>query len=213
MFNPKKLPFDVNNAAVVEEIEERARNFDRTAVENSNRLRTDFSPRMDLSLARCAAGLGARIFQNDIGLRRSRQLKGDVPSTTSEAYLSINVAKEPVIARARPDKGRSFEQTMGRAWLNGNAKESAKIGSLRKNKRNFSLSFERLPRRGFEKRCARVASLSALSGKISAMRHGRSYEALPEWDAEALFAEPAESFPLMRASTADADVTREGGLL
>lgn len=107
------------------------------------------------------------------------------------------------MARVRPDKGRSFEQMMGRPWLNGNAKESAKIGSLRKNKRGFSMSFERLPRRGFEKRCARVKSLSALSAQISGMRQGRSYEALPGWEIEASATE-ASSLPLMVVRSAPA---------
>lgn len=206
----KKEFFDQNDPVVMEKVREQEMTFDRSAVETWNRLRTDMSPRMEVALARSASGLGHRIFQNDIGMRRMRQLKGDLPSTTSEAFLPIESAKEPRIARPRPDKGRTFEQMMGRKWLPGNnAHEAAKIGSLRKNKRQFSMSFERLPRRGFEKRCARVRSLSALSAQISGMRHGRSYEALPEWEAEALGTE-AEAFPLALIPARSAPARSDG---
>merc|ERR1711959_772262 len=80
--------------------------------------------------------------------------------------------------------GRSFDQTMGRR----NEHEGAKIGRLRQNKKHFSMVFARSPRRGFEKRCVKVRSLSSLAATISGMRKYRSYDALPDWDSEVVAA-------------------------
>lgn len=95
MFTRVKPTFDTTDPAVCEQVHAWQMSFDRSAVETSQMCRTDQSPRFDNSLARCAAGLGARIFQQDIGMRRMRQLKGDLPSTTSEAFLRSRRPRSP----------------------------------------------------------------------------------------------------------------------
>mmetsp|Transcript_104330 Transcript_104330/g.185504 ORF Transcript_104330/g.185504 Transcript_104330/m.185504 type:complete len:591 (+) Transcript_104330:53-1825(+) len=185
LYTAPEVYYDESDPEVNAQVWEREMTFDASTADHwiIPRLRGD--PLMQTTLARQNAGRGARIFQNDRGLRQSMGL-GYI-QTTVELESTVEASKE-VPSRRREDVGRSFKQVQGRYRAPALIAKPVH-SSLKQPKDGVTFDFARTAPAGFTTRAAR------LDRPLAARQ--RSHQALPTWDVEGY--DEAEDLPLPTA--------------